>query len=186
MEPDRPSPRVAVGWECFRTRRGIDPRETVRLGPREPLHIMDPTNFVYTVGMTDSEVTDVLERRTSGVLSFAVDDDAYAIPISYHYADGSVYFRFGNDRDEAGKVAAAETTGDACFVLYEEDDEDSWSVILSGPLRRVDDPAARGFDETTMRERFGPIRVFDEAVEEIRVELYELDARRTVGRRTTD
>lgn len=147
---------------------------------------MDVTNFVYTVGMTDSEVTDALEGETSGVLSFAVDDDSYAIPISYHYADGSVFFRFGNDRDEAGKVAAAETTGDACFVLYEEEGGDSWSVILTGPLRRVDDPAACGFDETAMHERFGPLRVFDEAVEEIRVELYELDPRRTVGRRTAN
>ncbi len=147
---------------------------------------MDPTNFVYTVGMTDEEMTDALEGGTTGVLSLAAGDDAYAIPISYHYADRSVYFRFGNDHAGARKIAAAETTGDACFVLYEADGAESWSVILTGPLRRVADPATRGFDETNMRERFGPLRVFDEAVEELEVAVYELDPRRTVGRRTTD
>ncbi len=144
---------------------------------------MDPTDFVYTVGMTDEEVIDALETHTTGVLSFALDDDAYAIPIGYHYADDSVYFRFGDD-DGARKGAAAEHTGDACFVLYEAEDERSWSVILTGPLRRIEDPAALGFDEATVRERFGPLRVFDETPEDITLVLYELDAERIVGRRT--
>ncbi|WP_245550154.1 hypothetical protein [Halopiger xanaduensis] len=46
---------------------------------------MDRVEYVYTIGITDEEVEDRLERVDSGVLVLAADGDAYAVPAAHHY-----------------------------------------------------------------------------------------------------
>ncbi|WP_418280242.1 pyridoxamine 5'-phosphate oxidase family protein [Halorubrum sp. DTA98] len=145
---------------------------------------MDATDHVYTVGMTAAEVESYLRGRQAGVLSLASDDDAYAVPVSYFYDGTSVFVRLGEGGDESRKMAFVESTDEACFVVFDVEDEESWSVLVRGTLRAVSDPHARGFDDAAIAERFGPLRVFDEPIEEIELVLFELDVDTIVGRRT--
>lgn len=146
---------------------------------------MDLTDHLYTIGMSEEEVTTRLQDAEAGVLSLATDGDAYAVPLSFFYDGTSVYFRLGDDGDASRKIASAESTDEACFVVYDvENGDESWSVVVRGPIRRVADPEGHGFDERTVRDRFGALRVFDEAVEDVEIVLFELDIRTITGRRT--
>ncbi|MWV64070.1 pyridoxamine 5'-phosphate oxidase family protein [Halorubrum sp. JWXQ-INN 858] len=148
---------------------------------------MDLSDYQYTVGMSEAEVAARLRETRVGVLSLATDDDAYAVPVSFFYDGPSIYFRLGDDGTPSRKVAAMASTAEATFVALDARDPDSsWSVVAKGPIRRLTDPAAHGFDEATVRERFGPFHVFDEVVEDVEISLYELSIETITGRRTAD
>ncbi|WP_254863019.1 pyridoxamine 5'-phosphate oxidase family protein [Halovivax gelatinilyticus] len=147
---------------------------------------MDRIEFRYTVGMDDDALQRYLEREETAVLALADDGDAYAIPVAYHYADGSLYVRLADDGDSA-KMRYLDRTETACLTLYDVDETgDSWSVLLTGSLRRLDGDERASFDETAVNESFLELRVFDEDIEEIALALYELEIETAVGRRTPE
>ncbi|MBV0924347.1 pyridoxamine 5'-phosphate oxidase family protein [Halomicroarcula limicola] len=143
-------------------------------------------SFAYTEGMTEAEVERHLRETPHGVLSLADGGDAYAVPVFHHYEDGALYFRLGESPDSR-KAAYIEATETATYVVYEvaaTDDPDAqrgWSVLARGPVREVPagDPA---YDAVTINERFAPIRIFDEALEEVELTLYELSIEELAGR----
>jgi hypothetical protein len=148
---------------------------------------VDHVEYVYTVGMDDAEVERRLRAAEAGVLALADDGAAYAVPISHVYEDGVVYLRMSDDDDDPRKLRFADATVEASFLVYGiEGPGDSWSVLCAGPLREVTDPAEAGFDAATMTERFGALRVFDEAVQDVELRLYALDVERLTGRRTAE
>lgn len=145
----------------------------------------DSIAYVYTIGMTEAEVHETLEESETGVLALADDNVAYAIPISQYFDGRSLFFRLGADGDSR-KLAFVDATDEACFVCHGVDaPDDSWSVLAEGPIERVDHPTERGFDDTTANERFGSLRVFDEAIEAVDLVLFELRIEQLAGRRTT-
>lgn len=113
-------------------------------------------------------------------------DDAYAIPVSF-VSDGAVIrFRLGDDGDSR-KLAFAEATDEACFVVHGvEGDRDSWSVVATGPLRRRSEDEWEATDPAAIDEAFPPLRVFDEAIEETELVGYELQIESVTGRRTAE
>ncbi|WP_254273006.1 pyridoxamine 5'-phosphate oxidase family protein [Haloarcula marina] len=148
---------------------------------------MDPdVSFAYTEGMTEADVESRLRETVHGVLALADDGESYAIPVFHHYEDGSLYFRLGETPDSE-KAAYIETTATATYVVYDADptggpdEQRGWSVLARGPVRAVpeDDPA---YDAVTINERFAPIRVFDEAIDEMELTLYELRIEELSGR----
>ncbi|MEF8820492.1 MAG: pyridoxamine 5'-phosphate oxidase family protein [Haloferacaceae archaeon] len=139
---------------------------------------MKHVEYVYTVGMSEAAVTAALEESQAGVLALARDGSAYAVPVSHHYEDGVLHFRLADD-DDSQKLAAAAATEEASFVCYGVDDDESWSVVAGGPLRRTGT-----VDAETSNERFGPLRIFDEAVEDVELVAFEMDVERIAGRRT--
>ncbi|MFC6838192.1 pyridoxamine 5'-phosphate oxidase family protein [Halomarina ordinaria] len=146
---------------------------------------MEHIEFVYTMGMDEADVERRLRDAEAGVLSLADGDDAYAVPVSHHYEDGSVFFRLSDDA-HSEKLAFVETTRRACFVVYGvEGADESWSVVATGTLRPVEGAAAERFDAAGINDRFGPLRVFDEAIDEVDVVVLELDVEEVTGRRTT-
>lgn len=62
---------------------------------------------------------EVLERGTSGVLALLGDDDyPYAVPLSYVYADGKIYFHAA----KAGhKIDAIQNSDKASFCVIDQD-----------------------------------------------------------------
>jgi hypothetical protein len=144
---------------------------------------MDHIEYTYTVGMTDEEVAERLREGTTGVLSLAHGDDAYAVPVSYAYEDDRLLFRLSDD-GHSKKAAFVSATDEACFLRYDASDGDSWSVVVEGRLRRLDDEERETFDATRVNETFSELRVFDEAVPDVEVLLYELVPSRVTGRRT--
>lgn len=144
---------------------------------------MDVTDRVYTAGMTDEEVVDRLREHETGVLSLARAGDAYAVPIAYRYAGAVLRFRLGDDGDSE-KIAYADATDEACFLAYGYTaPDDSWSIIARGPIRRV--PAEEWeADPADLDEWYAPLRVFDEAIDEVELVGYELEIDAITGRRT--
>lgn len=142
---------------------------------------MQDVAFVYTVGMSDAEVNGRLTAGGTGVLSLARADSAYAVPVPFAYEGDTLRFRLGDD-GHSRKLSFAGETEEACFVLHDADENGSWSVVVTGPLRELPEPEWP--DTATMNDRFGPVHVFDEAVDELSVTMYELRIETCTGRRT--
>lgn len=88
----------------------------------------------------------VLERGTSGVLALLGDDDyPYAVPLSYAYADGKLYFHAA----KAGhKIDAIQNSSKASFCVIDQDEivPEKYttyfrSVIAFGKVRLLADEA---------------------------------------------
>ncbi|KTG09063.1 hypothetical protein AUR64_14775 [Haloprofundus marisrubri] len=144
---------------------------------------MHHLEYIYTVGMDQTDVEEALEEGTDGVLSLARDDDAYAIPVSYHFDGDALYFRLGK-HDESDKLAFADETAEACFVLYEAPSPDeSWSIIVRGAFTKLS-PGDRP-DDADVNEAYSSLRVFGETVQDIDPVFYRLDIESVTGRRTS-
>ncbi|WP_276249436.1 pyridoxamine 5'-phosphate oxidase family protein [Haloarcula rara] len=148
---------------------------------------MDPdARFAYTRAMSDDEIESALRDVGHGVLSLADDDESYAIPLYHHYEDGTIFFRLGETPDNR-KADFIEATGTATYVVFEAEEtadpaaERGWSVIARGPIQRV--PRSHtAYDIESINEQFAPIRIFDEAHDEVALTLYELQADAITGR----
>lgn len=83
-----------------------------------------------------------------------------------------------------------ETTKTACYVLYGADPTDdpqgldSWSIIVTGQLVELPATEHERFDTAEINRHFSPIRVFDEAIEEMEITIVELDIDAITGRKT--
>ncbi|MFC5972422.1 pyridoxamine 5'-phosphate oxidase family protein [Halomarina salina] len=144
---------------------------------------MEHVEYTYTVGMTDEEVTERLRAGTTAVLALAHDNDAYALPVSYAYRDGSLLLRLSDD-GHSKKMTYAGTTDEASLLLYDASDGDSWSVVVEGELRRLPPEERQSFDAAAINDAFTDLRVFDEPIGDVEVVLFELVPNRVTGRRT--
>lgn len=141
---------------------------------------MEHVEYVYTSGMTESEIDSRLRDGEHGVLGLANRDDAYAVPLSYHYDGDRLLLRVSEHDGDGEKERFLETTETATFVCYEASTDESWSVHVRGPVRRCE----RDVDDTTLNEWFPPFRLFDESVESVTFALYELRMDAVIGRTT--
>jgi hypothetical protein len=144
---------------------------------------MDRIQYAMTRGLDEGEMTDLLADHHVGVLALADGGTAYAVPVDYHYDGESLVLRLTDD-GESRKLAYVETTTAPEFLVYGHDGpHDSWSILATGDLRELD-PDAAGIDAATVNDWFGPVRLFDEAVDEVELRLFELAIDRLVGRVT--
>lgn len=152
---------------------------------------MKHVEYAYTAGMDDAELEERLRAAETGVLALADEGDAYAVPLAHYYDGESLYFRLG-ETDGSTKMAFLESTGTACYVLYgaEPTDDprglDSWSVVVTGSLSRVPRSEHGRFDTAEINRRFSPIRIFDEAIEDVEIAVVELDVESVTGRTTVE
>ncbi|WP_158055801.1 pyridoxamine 5'-phosphate oxidase family protein [Halorussus halophilus] len=137
---------------------------------------MEHVEYIYTFGMDESELDELLRVHDVGVLSLADGDDAYAVPVSYDYDGDSLVLRLGQHEDST-KMEFLEATETATFVVHESGDG-SWSILARGPLRERTD-----FDETRINQRFSKFRLFREPVEDVQATVYELEIEELTGRR---
>lgn len=143
---------------------------------------MEHAEYVYTSGLSESDVDEYLRAGEHGVLGLADGNDAYTVPLSYHYDGERLLLRVSEHDDDSEKGRFIEATETATFVCYEASTKESWSVHVRGPLRewRAD------VDEETLNEWFPPFRLFDEAVENVGLSLYELEMESVTGRKTVE
>lgn len=145
---------------------------------------MDPREYVFEVGMDETEIREALDRAETGVLALAAGDDAYAFPVAFVYEDETVFLRLGRT-SASTKHRYLDRTDTACFTCYDVDaDGVSWSVVATGPIEVLPVSDQDRFDEDRVTDEFLDLRVFGEAVEDLEVELYALEVERLVGRRT--
>jgi hypothetical protein len=139
--------------------------------------------------MDDSEIEDRLQTAETGVLALSGDGDAYAIPLAHYYDGDRLYFRLGLT-DGSTKRELWETTETACYVLYgtEPTDDprglDSWSSIVTGQLVELPETERERFDTATINRNLAPIRVFDEAIDDLEITIVELEIETITGRHT--
>jgi len=143
---------------------------------------MDHVEYVYTSGISASDIDDYLQAGEHGVLGLADENDAYAVPLSYHYDGDRFLIRVSEHDDDSQKGRFLETTQTATFVCYEATTDESWSIHVRGPIERYH----ADIDETTLNDWFPPFRLFDEAVEGVGFSLYVLGMETVVGRKTVE
>ena len=161
-----------------------DPEGTGDLAETIEEGAIEDVAYAYTIGMTDEETDRRLREGSVGVLSLADDGDSYAIPVAYHYDGDAVYIRLGLHADSR-KTQMLQTTDTACFLLYDADPiEESWSVMATGSMRRVDDSS--NFSDEVINSLFVPLRVFGEPIEGIEPAVFELEVESLTGRRATE
>lgn len=145
---------------------------------------MDNIEYVYTVGMTESDVREHLQSSHTGVLALADDGDAYAVPVSYTYEEGRLFLRLSEDGDST-KRSLVESTGSATFLVFDATGErESWSVLMRGRVRELDPETSSAFDAVALNEAFPPLRVFDEDVADLRVRVCEFEIEQLTARKT--
>ena len=94
--------------------------------------------------LSQKEVADILHKGTSGVLALLGDNDyPYAVPISYVYDDGKIYF---HSAKSGHKIDAIQRTEKASFCVIDKDlvvpEEYTTyfrSVIAFGKIRVIED-----------------------------------------------
>ena len=94
--------------------------------------------------LSRQEVADILHKGTSGVLALLGDNDyPYAVPISYVYDDGKIYF---HGAKSGHKIDAIQKTAKASFCVIDKDlivpEEYTTyfrSVIAFGQIRIIED-----------------------------------------------
>jgi len=139
---------------------------------------MDHVEYIHTAGMDEREVERRLSAGETGVLALAEESKAYAIPLAFHYDGERIVFRLGTG-DDARKMAYVDATDTASFVHHGYDAPDSsWSIVVEGPLERD----AVDYDEAEINARFPALRVFDEAIDDLDVELVAMRMERVTGR----
>ena len=132
--------------------------------------------------MTEAELDSYLQTGGHGVLALAKENDAYAVPLSYHFDGDTFLLRVSADGDESEKGRFLETTRTATFVCYQSAANESWSIHIRGELQQWDEDVA----ESSINARFQPFRLFDEAVESVEFSLYELEMESVIGRKTVN
>lgn len=80
---------------------------------------MDHVEYVYTTGTNESDLEKRLRTGEHGVLGLADGDDAYAVPLSYHYDGDRFLLRISERDDGSEKRRFLEATDTATFVHYE-------------------------------------------------------------------
>ena len=150
---------------------------------------MKHIEYAYTHGMDSDEIEARLRSAETGVLSLSRDNDAYAVPLAHYYDGAGLYFRIGSTAGST-KRAFREATETACYVLYgvEETDEpeelESWSIHITGQLDQLPEDEYDRFDTAAINRHFSPIRVFDEAIDDIEITIVKLDIDTITGRST--
>jgi hypothetical protein len=101
---------------------------------------MDTEQFAAIQGieMDEESAEDLLRREGVGVLSLADDGLAYGVPVSFGYADRSIYLVFLQPGEDSEKVAFADATREASFLAFTRSSKHNWqSVIARGPIHRL-------------------------------------------------
>ena len=98
--------------------------------------------------LSQQEVADILHKRTSGVLALLGDNDyPYAVPISYVYDDGKIYF---HSAKRGHKIDAIQRNTKASFCVIDKDlvipEEYTTyfrSVIAFGQIKVIEDESEK-------------------------------------------
>lgn len=111
--------------------------------------------------LNEDEVTRILNTATSGVLS-VIDEDGYpyAVPLSFVYSDGKIYF---HSAKTGHKIDAVKSCGKATFCIIEKDDVQPEkyttfyrSVIAFGKVKIVEESAEAMLAINALGDKYYP------------------------------
>ena len=118
--------------------------------------------------LSDTETVGILERATSGTLALLGDNGyPYAVPISYVYDDGKLYF---HSALSGHKVDAIRRCDKASFCVIDQDDvvpekytTEYRSVIAFGRIHIIEDEEEKMAAARMLGDRYNPHQ--DEALQ---------------------
>lgn len=141
--------------------------------------------------LSKEETVEIFERNTSGTLALSGDDDyPYALPISYVYSNGKIYF---HSAVAGHKIDAIEKCDKASFCVIDADDVVSEkyttyyrSAIAFGKIRIIEDDSLKHHAIETLTDKYLPAHK-DGAYDEInssfqRFIMIELDIEHMTGK----
>ena len=119
--------------------------------------------------LPDAESIELLKKATSGTLALLGDEGyPYAVPISYVYSDGKLYF---HSALEGHKVDAIRNCDKASFCIITQDEVQPEkyttffrSVIAFGRIHIIEDPAEKLEIARLLGNRYNPNQ--DEALQQ--------------------
>ena len=137
-----------------------------------------------SVELDREEIDNLLGDGGVGVISFAEEDEPYAMPVSYGYdtdAEG-LYIRLGF-APESEKRRFVDDGETASLVITDETPAGWQSVVAKGPLCEVTemaiDPEAA---KSVHKVRIPFVTIYDREASELEFELYRLEAETVTGR----
>lgn len=131
--------------------------------------------------LPEAETITLLEKGSSGTLALHGDDDyPYAVPLSYAYANGNLYFHAALS---GHKIDAINKNTKASFCLIAQDDvvperytTRYQSVICFGNIRFLETADERRAAMNLLVERYAPL----ESAEKSQLKITEDDAAMTI------
>lgn len=144
--------------------------------------------------MDRTAALDFLQARGHGVLSLADGSEAYAVPVSYGYADGDGPFLYlQHFAPSSTKYAFVEQTETACLTVYDVATREDWtSVVATGELRELGE--TKRWTTSTLVQRITADEVmvdnawipsFDVPLDELEGSFFVLDIDAVTGLRGT-
>ena len=111
--------------------------------------------------LSEEESISILRKSTAGTLALLGDNDyPYAVPISYVYADGRLYF---HGAQSGHKIDAIRNHDKASFCVIEQDDVQPEkyttffrSVIVFGRIHIIEDEAEKLATARMLGNRYNP------------------------------
>lgn len=115
----------------------------------------------FRQALTMGQCEEILRRCTSGTLALSGDDGyPYAVPLSYLYGDGKIYFHCAK---EGHKIDAVKNCPKASFCVIESDvvipekfTTAYRSVIAFGQVRIIDNPEEMRRAITMLSDKYSP------------------------------
>ena len=121
---------------------------------------------------------EILQKNTCGTLALLGDEDyPYAVPMSYVYSDGKLYFHSADTGHKIDAVARHEKASfcviDQDLIVPEKYTTYFRSVIAFGKIRRVEDPEEMGRIATALAMKYSPD--YEEGIQkEVRSSLHHM------------
>lgn len=146
----------------------------------------DGVDYRKMVAMDDSEISMFLEKSMSGVLALTKDGRPYSFPVCFAYDDTEeyIYVIFGT-HENSKKIEYLEHNPQASLTVYERSPgAEIQSVILSGPMREIEDEARIEKAKKMLLSRHctAPLYFWAVASEELDFKYYLLDIEEKSGR----
>ena len=125
--------------------------------------------------LSQEETAAVLDRGTSGVLALSGDDGyPYAVPISYVYDGGKLYFHCARSGHKLDAIRRSEKASfcviDQDQIVPEEYTTYFRSVIVFGRIRILEDPGKKWAAVEKLAVKYAPDSTADDREEAIRRE----------------
>ncbi|MFA9425591.1 pyridoxamine 5'-phosphate oxidase family protein [Natronorubrum sp. A-ect3] len=131
--------------------------------------------------LTRDEIDAFLREQGSGVLSLTDGAETYAVPESFGYDGGNLYFQLVSDSDSQ-KLSFIETTNTATLTAFTDDPPRS--VLARGPLEPVPEAAhQRASSAIAANATIPALNVsLETTTDELAFEFYRLVPRELSGR----
>lgn len=169
-----------------------DMTETEDIEEDEDLLEMEDTEMKE---LSEDVAREVLKNRPGGVLSMCDDGEPYAVPMSYGYHDGDLYFEFGTTK-EGRKFDVLDRNPVASLTVYAFD-RSRWgdstanvlasgfawvSVIATGEVEKVEEPSEGAVESIMDARRPSPANPWGDSIAETDLIFYRMDIDSLSGR----